>query len=91
MRFHILAFAFAVLAILFGVLAVNQYIDSQLPEKMNLRQELKLPMEIRDYTQGETFSFKHENGMPCIAWRSKVGIIEGSTGGLSCNWYWEEE
>ena len=74
-------------SILVGMFLASFMKKMDLDEPIRLHHELKLPMEIRDYTQGETLQFKTEEGMPCIAWRH---YNKTAGGGLSCDWDWRE-
>jgi len=77
----------AVFSIPIGMFLASFMKEGGEDEPIRLHHDLKLPMQIRDYTQGETLQFKTEEGMPCIAWRH---YDKTAGGGLSCDWDWRE-
>ena len=67
---------------LFGVLCI---IVLNGPEEVTLNNELMLPMQYTNYSNGETWSFKTQDGMPCISY-----VANNKPGGLSCDWDWRD-
>ena len=67
-----------------GVLGILYIGAMKHPEKVTLNHELMLPMTYTNYTEGETYTFKTQDGMPCISY-----VANNKPGGLSCDWDWD--
>jgi len=67
------------------VLGVMYFVSMSSPKKVTLNHELMLPMTYTNYSNGETWSFKTQDGMPCISY-----VANNRPGGLSCDWDWRD-